>query len=121
MKSLWLSSGAVPNRTYRAWEKLGLPIYFFKLHQTAPTGSGAGDIFLKLTLMVRLGNREEIRRNTQKHPIKYPKQGETPYQKHPKQKPYRVWGENLIEKWTIECPCAYLLNNLTFCGVYVIL
>ena len=25
--------GAVPNRTYRAW---GLPIYFLKLHQTAP-------------------------------------------------------------------------------------
>ena len=29
----------------------------------------------------------EIRRNTQKHPIKYPKQyAEIPYQKHPKQK-----------------------------------
>ena len=25
------------NRTYRAWENVELPIYFLKLHETAPT------------------------------------------------------------------------------------
>ena len=32
--------GAVANRTYRAWGNIGLPKYFLKLHQTAPTGPG---------------------------------------------------------------------------------
>ena len=27
------------NRPYRAWENIGLPIYFLKLHETAPTDS----------------------------------------------------------------------------------
>ena len=39
---LYLKPGAVPNRTYRVW---GLPIYFLKLHQTAPTGLGITDLF----------------------------------------------------------------------------
>ena len=28
------------NRAYRTWGKSELPKYFFKLHQTAPTGPG---------------------------------------------------------------------------------
>ena len=33
-----MRSGAVRNRTYRAWENIALPKYLVKLHETAPTG-----------------------------------------------------------------------------------
>ena len=53
-------------------------------------------VFIKLTLLIRppeeVARLETLKKlgKLGKHPIKNPYQGETPQQKHPQQKPYRV-------------------------------
>ena len=95
-------------RSSMIWAFLGDPFN--------PTYNFPMRYFLKLTPMVRLGNREEIRRNTQKYPSNTQKYAETPYQYaeipkqihpkqiHPKQKPYRPGVQNWLKNRELNSP-----------------